>query len=115
MSSSRIPANQCKIGYLYKISSRNLRYGIFTGGDWGGFIGIRTKFGYQYLFTEYHYDLGGRCGTVFPKIEICQSPFTEEQLYEEIPEVFWWLERKENEYEKCQEFQNLINDTELDA
>lgn len=96
----RIPSNQCKIGYLYRIASRNLRFGIFTGGDYGGFLGIRTKFGYQYLFTEYHYDLGGHCGTVSPKEEICQSPFTEKQLDNETIEVLEWLKQQEFEYEK---------------
>jgi len=111
----RIPANQCKFGYLYKIFSRNLRFGIFTGGDYGGFLGIREKFGYEYLFTEYHYDLGGRCGTVSPKEEICQSPFTKEQLDNESSEIFEWLKQKEKEYLECQESPKQMNDIELDV
>lgn len=37
-------------GNLYRIRSRNLPYGVYTG-SW--FIGIREKFGYLYLDVEY--------------------------------------------------------------
>lgn len=49
-------------GRVYKIRSRNLRVGVWNGKD--GFIGIRSKFGDRYLFTEYHYDASETYGTV---------------------------------------------------
>lgn len=44
----------CIVRGVYKISSRNLSYGIFNGKT--GFIGIREKFKERFLFTEYHWD-----------------------------------------------------------
>jgi hypothetical protein len=44
---------------------------VFDGS--GGFVGIREKFGSEYLFTEYHWDTGAPCGTVHPVelLEMC--------------------------------------------
>jgi len=53
---------ECKHGAIYRIRSRNLTYGIFNSKD-KSFIGIREKFGYKYLFPEYHYSVPG---TVYP-------------------------------------------------
>jgi hypothetical protein len=55
---------ECVKGHVYKIRSRNLRIGVFNGTT--GFIGIRTKWGSRYLFTEYHWDTGPPYGTVHP-------------------------------------------------
>jgi hypothetical protein len=63
----------CKPGYVYRISSRNLGVVVFSPED-NGFIGIREKFGEKYLFTEYHYDTGPPFGTVFPLEEIGPLP-----------------------------------------
>jgi hypothetical protein len=56
-------------GGIYTLRSRNLLVGVFNGDQ--GFIGIREKFGHQYLFTEY---LARECDgtqigvdTAFPK------------------------------------------------
>lgn len=57
-----IPIKDCIVGRVYKIRCRNLSYGVYDGDS--GFIGIRTKFGSRYLFTEYHYDSGAPFGTV---------------------------------------------------
>ena len=46
-----IPLNQLLAGHLYRIHSRNLRQGVYDGD--GGFIGVREKFGFRYLATEY--------------------------------------------------------------
>jgi hypothetical protein len=67
-----IPLTECKIGYLYRIHSRNLELGVFDGAV--GFIGIRTKFESRYLFTENHWDSGAPFGTVKPFEEICKLP-----------------------------------------
>jgi hypothetical protein len=59
-----IPLDLCKRGHVYRVRSRNLRYAVFDGEH--GFIGIRTKFGDRYLFTEDHWDTGEPHGTVKP-------------------------------------------------
>ena len=58
----KIPLEQCVRGRVYEIRSRNLAVGVYDGKC--GFIGIRTKFGSRYLFTEYHWDQGSPHGTV---------------------------------------------------
>lgn len=59
----RIPMEDCIHGRVYRIHSRNLTVGCWNE-DKNGFIGIRTKFGERYLFTEYHVDTGPPYGTV---------------------------------------------------
>jgi hypothetical protein len=56
------PIKDCVAGRVYKIRCRNLRYGVYDGED--GFIGIRTKFGSRYLFTEYYCNPEAPLGTV---------------------------------------------------
>jgi len=64
-----IKLEDCKHGYVYRIVSRNLSFGVYDKSV-QGFVGIRTKFGDRYLFTEYHWDTGEPFGTVCPKQEI---------------------------------------------
>ncbi len=59
-----IPMKECKERRVYKIRSRNLTTGVYDGK--GGFVGIRTKFRAEYLFTEFHHDQGSPFGTVSP-------------------------------------------------
>ncbi len=40
---------------VYELRSRNLKLGVWDE-ERKGFIGIRTKFGARFLFTEYHWD-----------------------------------------------------------
>lgn len=49
-----LPPDELVPRRLYLVQSRNLRYTIYDGKL--GFIGIRTKFGSRFLFTEYHWD-----------------------------------------------------------
>jgi hypothetical protein len=49
---------------VYRIHSRNLSVGVWDGV--GGFIGIREKFGDEYLFREFHWENGPPYGTVKP-------------------------------------------------
>lgn len=78
MEKTYIPIEQCVKYGLYKIYSRNLTLGVYDGN--GGFVGIREKFGDEYLFTEYHWDTGEPFGTVMPLelIEICSIEPTED-------------------------------------
>lgn len=62
--SEYIPLSGCVTRGIYRLLSRNLAVGVYDGD--GGFIGIRTKFGERYLFTEHHWDQGAPFGTVRP-------------------------------------------------
>lgn len=110
MTTTRIPLSECKHGYLYKIFSRNLRLGVFDSGD-NGFIGIREKFGREYLFTEYHWDIGPPFGTVSPKEELEKCPdnikiLEDCELPDEYGDMVWYynislfnyLKEKEKQY-----------------
>lgn len=59
-----ISLENCVIGDLYKLDSRNLKWGLFT--DNHSFRGMRTKFGEKFLDEEYHYDTGPPYGTAKP-------------------------------------------------
>lgn len=65
---------ECVVGRTYAIWSRNLQFGVFRGHADGGFVGIREKFGSEYLFTEYHYDVGMAFGTVEPWVDLEECP-----------------------------------------
>lgn len=68
-----IKLEDCKHGYTYRISSRNLIYGVFNKPV-NGFVGIREKFTREYLFTEFHWDTGAPFGTVNPLEELEECP-----------------------------------------
>ena len=68
-----IKIQDCENRHLYKLNSRNLTYGIFEE-DEKGFVGIREKFGDEYLFTEYHWDIGEPIGTVHPVKKLIKLP-----------------------------------------
>lgn len=61
---SVIPLSECKQGVVYRLRSRNLVSGVFDGKT--GSIGIREKFGFRYLDTEYHWETGPPHGTASP-------------------------------------------------
>jgi hypothetical protein len=71
MSDQYIKREDCKDRVLYRIASRNLRFGVFNKAE-NGFNGIREKFGRLYIFQEYHYDNGPPFGTVLPLIELTE-------------------------------------------
>lgn len=66
-----IPKSNCKDRQLYRIHSRNLKFGVFREST-GGFLGLRTKFGSAYIFEEYHWE---------------NEAFATVQPQEELPEV----------------------------
>jgi hypothetical protein len=47
---------------VYRLQSRNLLVGVWVA-ERDGFIGVREKFGDEYLFTEYHLEGNGATGT----------------------------------------------------
>lgn len=66
-------ASECVHGGVYAIRSRNLSFGVWNSNTLG-FVGIREKFGSEYLFTEYHYDTGGSFGTARPVVLVETCP-----------------------------------------
>jgi hypothetical protein len=68
-----IPLDQCGDRAVYSLRSNNLGIGVFSK-ETRGFIGIRTKFGNKYLFTEYHHDTGAPFGTACPVEKIGMLP-----------------------------------------
>ena len=67
-----IALSDCRENVCYRLRSRNLELGVFNGR--GGFIGIRTKFGSRYLFTEFHQESSATHGTVSPLTEVATLP-----------------------------------------
>ncbi len=63
--SNYIPLSDCQHGYLYHFRARNFCLGVFNAQT-NGFVGIREKFGNEYLFTELHWDADPMFGTVQP-------------------------------------------------
>ena len=87
-SGNYIPLSECQGRYLYEIDSRNLSIGVYNP-DTKGFIGIRTKFGDRYLFTEYHWDTGSPpYGTVQPIERTDLQVPVHIQLWEHYPQCF---------------------------
>ena len=64
-----IPLKQCRHLYVYRVKARNFRFAVFDANQ-DGFVGIRSKWGQRYLFTEYHWDTGAPYGTVKPLEEL---------------------------------------------
>lgn len=100
-----IPPSKCKHGWLYKIKSRNLTLGIYRE-DRRGFVGIREKFGREYLFVEDHWDTGAPFGTVKPQKRLEKCPVEnlneflerEDGKLENNKPLFDWLLEKELRY-----------------
>jgi hypothetical protein len=71
----------CKDGFLYFIDARNASIGIYSKANLG-FIISRQKFQSNFLFIEYHWDIGDvqpemkRYGTASPIKEIGPVPKT---------------------------------------
>lgn len=78
-----IKLDNCVHGNLYLLDSRNLNMGIFNK-ETKGFIGIRTKFGFRFLFTEYHREASTDFGTAKPLELIEETPFGQDKIQERI-------------------------------
>jgi len=76
----------CNNGFLYQVEARNFSLGVFDLKS-RGFIGIRSKFGHEYLNTEFHWDMCNHYGTVKPIKEIEEIPgdidISENLIYED--------------------------------
>lgn len=99
-----IPLDKCKNRWLYRIASRNLKAGVFRK-DKNGFVGIREKFGLEFLFVEFHWDTGEPHGTVKPLEQLKRCPIENLEEYqrdengalENNQPLFDWLLAKELE------------------
>lgn len=56
------------IGNAYQLEARNLKIGIWTGRD---FIGMREKWGEQYIDAERYFTDDRTDGTAKPVRELC--------------------------------------------
>jgi len=80
-----IPVSDLKKGHLYRLTSRNLSFGVWDGKN--GFIGIRTKFQDRYLDQEIHWDLSNHFGTAKPLEDLgmfCENPWYIGNTYDYI-------------------------------
>lgn len=96
MTKKTIRLSECQTRRLYRVSSRNLTYGVYDGDT--GFVGIRTKFGNRFLAREYHWDTGRPFGTVLPRED------TGIDVPESIP-VGAWMELSEELFQWMDEFE----------
>lgn len=104
-----IKMENCKDGYLYVIDARNSNLGIYNKEELG-FVISRHKFSANYLFTEYHWDLGDVqpemecCGTAKPMKEMGMAPagMNDEEKLKYLNEQIELLKDEINSYE-CSE------------
>lgn len=106
-----IELENCIDGHLYELNSRNLSYGIFTKFN-NGFLGIRTKFGHRYLFTEFHWDTGEPFGTASPLKDLGNSPFKLESTAIEHA-YFVGLDKPEPIKEEVEEYNKIFSYLDL--
>jgi hypothetical protein len=103
---------------IYRLSSRNLIIGAWNAEE-NGFIGIREKWGSEYLFTEYEADFDPHVGTARAIDDMGIDVPPEIRMHEHAPreiEIDSWWERKlggERRFvtmrfeERCQKFSVL--------
>jgi hypothetical protein len=95
-----IKLKDCVNGGLYHVYARNFNIGVYNEKA-KGFIGIREKFGKEYLDTEYYWD-EPQNGTCQPSrfIEMCPltnvsqgefCPAPNDGIYKQNKELFDWL------------------------
>ena len=73
LNPDRVMLPDCKDRYLYKLNSRNLKFGVFSQKT-SGFLGLRTKFDRCYVFEEYHVDYEGPFKTACPTLLLVKAP-----------------------------------------
>lgn len=84
-----------KKGCLYIIFANNAHLGLWIPES-RGFIISRYKFDDNYLFMEYHWDVGREnFGTVKPFKEIEKSPFIESELKQLHRDVLYEIDNRE--------------------
>jgi hypothetical protein len=72
MTNNTIPLADCKKGHIYRVGTRNLGFAVFNGEY--SFIGIRTKFGNEFLDEEIHQEVSSVYGTAYPSEDLGPIP-----------------------------------------
>lgn len=67
-----IKVSDLKQRVVYKVYARNFEYAVWDGVKY--FIGVRYKFGSEYLSGEIHWDLDESYGTCKPEKVVCDVP-----------------------------------------
>ena len=97
LENNYISLEECKHSYLYRIDARNFGIGVFDSTA-NGFIGVRSKFYDEFLYTEYHYDCGAPHGTACPIKELEKCPINNLSTSDSNKELLEWIKRRsENE------------------
>jgi hypothetical protein len=101
----KIPIDQLKDGYVYKLVARNASAGVFKEkghGDQPSFEVARTKWGNTFIDEEIHYDADDRHGTALPYEEIGPLPsqFTRGDRAELVLYLSEVQKTVDDEYEK---------------
>jgi hypothetical protein len=102
MPEPRISESELIDGGFYRVEARNFNRAVYVK-SWRCFIGVRFKFETEYLFTEFDYETGPPCGTVFPIefLEHCPVRPIAERLFEDDSsnrELFDWLKAAEQRH-----------------
>jgi hypothetical protein len=88
-----IPSDQCEEGYLYYGFGRSIgQVAVCRGNDKHGkvkFVGLRNKFGVDYLFEETHFDDDSSIGTWIPVLRLEPAP----ECIDEETMMSWILDR----------------------
>ena len=69
-----LTVDELKDGYLYRIMARNGTVGVWKP-ETGEFVLSRYKFGFNYTFGEFHWDLSPDFGTARPYEELEKCPY----------------------------------------
>lgn len=99
LDNAYIPLKECEHGYLYRISSRNLTYGVFNKKT-KSFIGIRTKFDRKYLFEEFHDETEPPFGTAMPLEKLNECPIKDLSDHISNPqynELYNWISNEQKQ------------------
>lgn len=68
-----IPIEKCKNRFLYRVKSRNFKFGVFDK-RYSSFIGLAREFRQPCLSEEFHRERKGHLGSVYPKEELEKVP-----------------------------------------
>lgn len=97
---------ELKSGFSYFISARNAHVGIWIQ-ERKSFLISRFKFDSNYLFEEYHWDVGEPYGTVKPQMEIEQAPFDINIIKQNCNEQY--CDPTKSDYRKLLEYLNVLS------
>lgn len=92
-----IPTDQLVHGGLYEVNARNFNLAVYNQNT-QGFIGVREKFGREYLDTEYYYEATRGTASAYKLLEMC--PVADVSKGEDNTELFDWIKKAVTRYAK---------------